>query len=163
MQNEYYELTLYGSRVRKFIKYLKKLFPEYICIIHNVDKISDDAVRFHYRYGKYTRYNANILRDHFRRNPSAHFYIQVNSNCDLLTLFKLKKGQKDTYVCELREFFDKIKDVHTGMSFKKYWNIAMTLRYVRAYHILYGISRKILEGDIEYSSSIIYNNFLKFN
>ena len=163
MQNEYYELTLYGSRVRKFIKYLKKLFPEYICIIHNVDSLSDKSINIYYRYCKYStheKYSVDKLRDHFRRNPCACFYIPADINCNLFTLFKLQSGQSDVYTQELLTFFNKIQDVSIDRYKQKCWNVYICIRYKNL--SLYGLRPENLEGNIEYSSSIIYNNFLYY-
>lgn len=162
MQAGYYELTLYGSRARKFTKYLKKLFPEYVCIIHDVDNMSDNSINIYYRHGKYTlkRYPTNKLRDHFRRNPCVCFYIPADSNCNLFTLFKLQFGQRETYVSELLNFFDKIPDISVDLYKQKRWNVHIIIRYKNLR--FYKFRSENLEGKIEYSSESAYFKLKEF-
>lgn len=160
----FYIFRLRGSRAVNFTKYLKKLFPEYLCFRYNIDKMTEIEInQSAYRYNNYLdykRYPINKMRDCFRKNPIVFFIVPDTIKCDLFTLFKLQGADpKHSYNHEIREFFDKIPDVWSSVwSNKKYRNIDMEVWFARkGYDPTYTI--KPYYDKIEYSDKRIYNDY----
>ena len=154
----FYIFRLRGSRAVNFTKYLKKLFPEYLCFRYNIDKMTEIEINQScYRYNNYLdykRYPIDKLRDCFRKNPIIFFIVPDTIKCDLFTLFELQGADpKHSYNHEIREFFVKIPDVWSSIqSNKKYRNVDMevypvirrfTSKNRSKYHKLEEINEKI--------------------
>lgn len=162
----FYIFRLRGSRTINFTKYLKKLFPEYLCFRYNIDKMTEIEInQSGYRYNNYLdykRYPIDKIRDCFRKNPIMFFIVPDTIKCDLFTLFELQGADpKHIYNHEIREFFDKIPDVWSSIqSNKKYRNIDMEVYFARKGYVPpYAITIKPYYDKIEYSDKKIYNDY----